>query len=275
MLIGGLKNHLNAELVDLDNRQVCPEIANLTAVMDEPWAALVDGNLITCGDYDCLTYNFEQNAWDEGPELSLDDLPISGTANVEIDGTWYLMGGRDGSNGTLVFQDGVFSRGHPLPYEATDACAVEVNATHFVFIGGDDYFGRAYLVEPKEWLWTRLPDSVYPHETSACARVGSEVFVVGGREYFASQTTEVLNLETLEWTLLPAVPIVDSILAASVVREEETFLLLGGENTSFQPLDTVYQFDVAKKAWRLLNKRLGRPRASGAAVKIPKNMIQC
>ena len=275
MVIGGLTTDFSAELVDLDSDATCQQPANLTDFMPGPVATLIEGELIACARSFCLTYDLAEDVWEHKAELSSDQLYVYGSADIVMEGKWYILGGSDSDKSLVYSQGGSFASGEKLPYSPDRACAVRVNSTHFVFLGGDPNFGKAYLVEPEGWTWTPLPESVYPRQSSACALVGNKVYVVGGSEFFAAQSVEVLNLDSLEWSFGPMIPGAGSIQGASVVQEESGFLVVGGADISFFEKDTTYEFNGEDRTWRLMDKRLGVERSYAAVVKVPKDMGQC
>ncbi len=81
-------------------------------------------------------------------------------------------------------------------------------------------------------------------------------------QYWSS--SEIYNTETQEWREGPTLP--HTIYASSSVQYDNTFLLVGGRNYSYQYLDTIYQYNQTSETWILRPERLSTPKGFMAAV---------
>ena len=76
----------------------------------------------------------------------------------------------------------------------------------------------------------------------------------------------ILDVESRQWRSGPPLPY-QGRLFASVIQEEDSFLIVGG----FDPVDVtgdILQFDEADEAWVLRQERLSTPRADFFAIEI-------
>ena len=88
-------------------------------------------------------------------------------------------------------------------------------------------------------------------------------------------TTEILSLETLQWTTGPELPVATGkgrLLGASVYQLENSFYILGG-NDGYREVDTIYEFDLQTFSWRLKTDTVGQPKKYHSVVPIPKDYL--
>ena len=87
------------------------------------------------------------------------------------------------------------------------------------------------------------------------------VIVVGGEEVSTSHVTEILDLETLTWTVGPdlGVPLLNP---AGVTTRNGTFYVVGGYDRAPGQFSTsMYEFDDVNQAWKLWPDVLKRGRS--------------
>ncbi len=71
--------------------------------------------------------------------------------------------------------------------------------------------------------------------------------------------TEIYNTRTREWREGPTLP--QPICCMSSVQYEDTFLLVGGDSTGGESLDTIYQYNQTSETWNARPERLSTPKA--------------
>ena len=82
-------------------------------------------------------------------------------------------------------------------------------------------------------------------------------------------TSEVLDLDTLEWSQgPPAIPLISS----TTVKYEETFLLVGGEANAFS--GSIYEYDLVENDWIMRSEELAVGRARHVAFEIPSEVTE-
>ncbi len=102
--------------------------------------------------------------------------------------------------------------------------------------------------------------------------------MVAGGEYkvdtnwHPSSHTEIYNTATQEWRKGPTLP--HPIDDMSSVQYEDTFLLVGGRNSSHE-IDTIYQYDQTSETWILRPERLSIPKDDFGAVLTGPPVADC
>ena len=87
--------------------------------------------------------------------------------------------------------------------------------------------------------------------------------------YYTS--TEILNLDTLEWSAGPALP--EALGFATAVQYRNTFLIVGGSGSTI--LDTIYEYDAENDDWVSRPETLAVPRDNCAAFMMPDDAVDC
>ena len=100
-----------------------------------------------------------------------------------------------------------------------------------------------------------------------------KVVVAGGWGGQNIQSTEILNLETLEWESGPDLP---NVMASSgeSVPFRNSFLIVGGYKGK-NYLDMIYEFDLDTDNWKLKPQRLKKGRLFFTAFLIPDDIAGC
>lgn len=121
--------------------------------------------------------------------------------------------------------------------------------------------------------WIRLPDMSQGRNDHSCGLAkGAEVVVAGGDNGdFDLASSEILNLETMEWRTGPDLP--GSLAAAASVPYGDTFLVVGGYHIN--ELDQIYQFDPENEAWIERTEKLETARFYQVAVPLPELPFIC
>ena len=66
---------------------------------------------------------------------------------------------------------------------------------------------------------------------------------------------------------------IDSIVNATVVQDERSFFLVGGEDPFHKPVQTLYAYDHDLEKWTLLKQRLRVPRTRAVAMRVPDTVL--
>lgn len=104
----------------------------------------------------------------------------------------------------------------------------------------------------------------------------SEIVVASGG---SSNSTEILNLETLTWRGTQSDFPRGRVLHGRTVQRENTILAIGGyskdiRNTSRNLLRDIYVYNVEKDIWQKLDAQLQTGRCLHTVIAVPKSFCQ-
>lgn len=104
---------------------------------------------------------------------------------------------------------------------------------------------------------------------------GRELIVVGGGTGSTLATTEILKLDDFTWRDGPAFPA--PVKDAASVAYGNTMKVLGGADSSNNPYDEVYEYDVGFQIWRndSVVPKLSRPARLLHAVMVDSATVTC
>ena len=114
-------------------------------------------------------------------------------------GQVFLLGGWYSERTSEVLQpgDSSWSRGPHLPHPLDSACALPINDTTFVAIGGGMYHTKVISYNTKWELWNdKWPLLDEGRRGHSCAKLGSNLMVAGGYSYSNfdySDSTIIIN----------------------------------------------------------------------------------
>ena len=102
---------------------------------------------------------------------------------------------------------------------------------------------------------------------------GKRKLVVTGTPYVS--TTEILDLDTLQWTDGPGLPFPWAYTAS--VPYKNTFLVIGGLGTHSGTVYStdIYEFDPVNMNWITRSETLTQGRHSHAAFLVPDDVVNC
>ena len=85
---------------------------------------------------------------------------------------------------------------------------------------------------------------------------GTRQIVVAGGRYLASTSnvTEILDLQTLEWSTGDDLP--DDINSGASVPFNDSFLIVGGLDADNPPVKSIYYFNPQDQKWESKNKMM-------------------
>ncbi len=286
----------DVEAVDLENPS-----SNCASLSDYPdyeygmTLGVVGGLVKACGSGDstddCYDYDPATDSWSSSTSmLDYREYPKSSF----IDGVWLVSGDYyggyssttqsttdystdtssviyDTSSTTEIWTGNAFEPGPMLPKRMFRPCQLTINATHVFFT---DMAGsrRSYLLDWRRQTWTDLPTMPRYRDDPSCGLInnpdnGLEVVVV------EDGYTEIFNFNDLEWRNGPTAPDIDEAGSAQI---GDTFVLVGGEDSSGYPIDSIYQFDHLNYDWILMDQRLDYPRENyPGVVAVPDEFVSC
>jgi len=265
----------NIEIFDLSESQPrCKSIAPYPVEATGILSAFA-GKLIGCGGStlfdsygECFVYDKDANVWNE--VKSLPGRNYVGTKSSIIDGKWFISGGVSSRLSTLIFDNGEFVEGPPLPHPKHGHCQVTLNDTHIFFSGGTSV--TTFLLDLPNKKWITLKSSPGQYYYPGCGLVNSPTF---GQEVVMTtlEFTAIFSLSTLEWNMGKSLPEkVDSMTSAQF---ENDFVVIGGRKSDGLSISSMYRFDANSYDWVKINHDLEEPRDLASAVAAPKSYITC
>ena len=261
----------------------CPLPARLPTDVKGPVATFMQGKAIVCpGDYgqQCFEYSFTTGAW--SPRLTLDVKRASASETLLDENKWWITGGHDGGTvfhvSTVVYNGTNLTPGPELPRPTAVHCVLKVNATHYFLAGGKSDASTtvrtAHLLEYGTGVWTALPAMLRARRGHGCHVLGGgdKILVTGGRgDLDAGQTTEVLSLATMTWSLGPVIPngVHFCCGTSSVGNTQANLYLFGGFGSDSADTDEIYMYHPSISQWSTLKKKLAAKTHAHAVIKLP------
>ena len=187
---------------------------------------------------------------------------------------------------TELVSHGSTRPGPTLPYSVLSPCMVRLNNSIIALTGGynqDDVFDTISFYHQDTGKWLNGPPMPVPKYDHGCATMvldGSEYLVLaGGTSYYAanSDSVEILDLATNQWTHGPALPGYRYALALVQAETKDRLYAIGGVgNGTF--LDLVLEMHCSKGLescqWKP-KQQLLNPRAYFLAIPIANALISC
>ena len=297
LLVSGFPNE-GIELLDLSKNISClnklPPTPNQVV---SNFGGLIDSNtLLICGGsyvgnrYDtCHTLNLENGTGFE-PSANLNFGRCCGDAIVANDHEILVAGGLDNESNfpieTELVSKTMTRPGPSLPYPVISPCMVRLNHSMVALTGGsnkDDVFDMVsyYNQETEKWFdGPQMPFPKYDHGCAAMLINGSEYLVlVGGTGYYAtnSDSVEILNLSTNQWTKGPTLPSGYRYGLKLVQSLDGVYAIGGISNDGFsnQVLQMHCSKGIESCEWKV-KQQLLNPRAYFLAILIPNALsISC
>ena len=94
-----------------------------------------------------------------------------------------------------------------------------------------------------------------------------------GRDNNFIQSTEILDLDSMQWTSGQDIP--DTVLAFSeIIQFEKTMLIVGGYKPNVA-VDTILQFDPETEGWIERSEHLSSPKYHLTLLFVPDNAVNC
>ena len=261
----------------------CPLPAGFPMGVKSPVATFMQGKAIMCaGEHgpQCFEYSFISGAW--SPGLTLDVNRPGASETLLDENNWWITGGYDGGSvthdSTVIYDGTNLTPGPDLPRPANGHCVLKINATHYFLAGGKSDGStterRAHFLEFGTETWTELPGMQKTRRGLGCHVFGGgdKILVTGGRgDSDAPQTTEVLSLATLTWSLGPDIPNGDYFCCgtASMGNAQANLYLFGGLGSNSAATDEIYMFHPSISQWSTLKKKLAAKTSAHAVVKLP------
>jgi hypothetical protein len=206
------------------------------------------------------------------------------------DGKLLVTGGYDGSaylNSTeMITKEGWESNKSSLSVTIYGHCMVTVNSTAVMVIGGrqnDVYSGKTFYFTFGEESWTEGPELKNQRGYHSCGRIrrnkGSQamsVIVAGGYDGSYLPSVEILDEGSNEWHTGPDLPF--GIYISQIVEDQNGgVVLIGGESSSVDNLDTLYQLPHGGQdaVWTKMEQKMKVGRNRHTAFLVHDNIVDC
>ncbi len=254
------------------------------------------GNPIICGGYQNgvrsnKCYSLENKEWVS--LASMNSLRVAAAAAQLKDGKLLVTGGLNGSGSYLksaemLTEEGWESNIPSLPVTIVYHCMVNVNSTTVMAIGeiqnGQDFSGKTFYYTFGEESWTEGTELKNKRADHSCGKIRKNkesqdmsIIVAGGVDgssYLSS--VEILDEGSNEWQTGPELPF--GIYNSQMVEDPNGgVVLIGGESSSFDKLDTLYQLPHGGQdaVWIKMEQKMKTGRDAHAAFLVPDNIADC
>jgi len=306
MVIGGWEKYRyynTVEVVSPDSNVTVPEcMQNLnTFPKDISWGAggvmQLDEIPTVCGGMgpngeiysDCLKYDAKADNWTKSGDLSTGRSSPGVTYNLVFG---LVMAG--GWNRTKYLETVEYTRNGiytdflaPLPEAHAGNCLVLVDFNTLFLAGGYGgsaigYTNKTFILDRRINVWSRMADMPTGRSVMSCGLVGSgpgfgdkEIVVAGGTNIGnARDYVEIFNIANNVWRT--AQPLPQTLLGAATVQYQDTFILVGGRNSSLVTVDTLYMYQASDESWIELDAKLQSGKKDVIAMLVKKsNFPQC
>jgi len=199
------------------------------------------------------------------------------------DGSWLvLMGeGRYGSqqSDSEIFNisTGTWTQGPEFPYATSGHCAVSINQSHILLVGGFNSGCFIFNLEDNSFeAVPDLPSSI--RQFHSCARRADGIIAIAGGcidedcvfPLQMSTKVELFDPQSMTWTAGPELDV--GLAGAALVADGEDLLLIGGLNDEGLK-DTVYR--LRNDEWELLDSKLKNKKSFFPTMTIDTSDYNC
>ena len=184
----------------------------------------------------------------------LEDLPEGRFLHsaVSLDRHIYLFGGRDfnASLDGFIFdpETETYSALTALPSAQNGLASIAVDGRLYAMGGANQFslavpHNRSY--DPVARAWANLRPMLVARNDAAIARLGSDIYVVGGENNGVLQTVEIYDTRTDQWRNGPLMP--DARKGAMAVSVDDAIYVFGGVDAANAERNTILRFRAG--AW--------------------------
>ena len=184
-------------------------------------------------------YSIKENKWETMADLP---KPLGAVSAVLIGKTIHVFGGIGGLGSSVAshyvydIDSKAWSEEPPMP-APNDHMAVATDGVKVFLAGGrekfpDSVLSRLFIYDSKTKLWQEGPNLPMPRGDMYGAIAGKYFIVAGGENDKGKvfDAVEALNIETMQWTILPSLRSVRH--GASAVSLNGYFYLVGGRDAN-------------------------------------------
>jgi hypothetical protein len=281
------------EIIDLESAKTCKNLP------DFPYAGAGFGGLgfqnmpMICSksQENAKCYSLDRNKWTfssttnktgSNAAVSLSPYP---TKPYKL----FLTGGDWSNTAEVLTEQGWKALPQTIPVEIYAHCAVLVNSTTVMVIGGFQNYissNKTYFFNSENEIWTEGPQLKNIRLTHSCGTIRKNshsqefsVIVAGGDEGWEGQilsSVEILDPGTNEWRKGPDLPF--GITSAQMVADQNGgAVLVGGSKGTYKYLDTLYQLPHggADTEWFEMEQKLETGRGRHVAFLVPDSLVDC
>jgi hypothetical protein len=172
-----------------------------------------------------------------------------------------------------------------LPVKTSDHCAVLVNSTTIMIIGGYRNQKNTHYFNSLNAEWVRGPQLQQERKYHSCGRImrdsqsqETSIVVVGGMDRSDKHlsSVEILDEGSNEWRQGPALPF--EIHGSQMIEDRNGgVVLVGGSTKSYEDLNTLFHLPHAGQdaGWRKMEQKLKSGRSLHTAFLVPDNIVDC
>ncbi len=280
------------EIIDLESTKTCKNLP------DFPLANPGIGGLgfqnmpmICTKTSDC--YSFDRNKWASSPNTQARRLfgAVSPSPYPTKSYKLFLTGGESSDTAEVLTEHGWKALPHTIPVLIAAHCAVLVNSTTVMVIGGRQRNGfsskSSYFFNTENEIWREGPQLKNERNSHSCGTIRKNsqsqefsVIVAGGWDgKKVMPSVEILDPGSNEWRKGPELPF--GIWVAQMISDQNGGAILvggrGGTFPNYKYLDTLYQLPHggADAEWFEMEQKLETGRANHVAFLVPDSLVDC
>jgi hypothetical protein len=235
-------------------------------------------------------YSLENNEWVSS--ASMNSVRDYAAAAQLQDGKLLVTGGYDGprsflNSAEMLTEEGWKSNIPSLPVTIYAHCMVTVNSTTVMAIGGYQnglISGKTFYFTFGDESWTEGPELKNKRGWHSCGKIrrnkeSKEMsIIVAGGQYVSSylSSVEILDDGSNEWQTGSELPY--GVRLAQMVEDQNGgVVLIGGQSSSVDNLDTLYQLPHGGQdaVWTKMEQKMKTGREQHTAFMVPDNIVDC
>ena len=284
------------EIIDLESAKTCKNLP------DFPYATAGFGGLgfqnmpMICSknQENAECYSLDRNKWTfsstinkagSNAAVSLSPYP---TKSYKL----FLTGGKWSNTAEVLTEQGWKELPQSIPVTISYHCAVLVNSTTVMVIGGYQNHkssNKTYFFNTENEIWTEGPQIKNERYSHSCGTIRKNsqsqefsVIVAGGAESEDKilSSVEILDPGSNEWRKGPDLPF--GIMDAQMVADQNGGVVLAGgrkgiNHINYEYLDTLYQLPHGGEdtEWFEMEQKLDTGREKHVAFLVPDSLVDC
>jgi hypothetical protein len=295
-LVGmGVGGGTTVEVIDLESsRATCKNLPNFPIGVFGSFGGLgFEEKPLVCGGrsngyYINECYTLKDNVWIQSADFKtkINGAAISPSPYPLTSHKLLATGGFNGSFQTtfeVLTEEGWKTISPSLPLKISFHCAVLVNSTTLMIIGGSNSKKNTYLFNSLNTKWSQGPQLKRERSYHSCGRIMKDnqsqetsIIVAGGESRNPLSSVEILDEGSNEWRQGPELPF--EISFSQLVEDRNGgVVLVGGRNKSGDYLTTLFHLPHAGQdaRWRKMEQKLKSARYWHTAFLVPNDIVEC
>ena len=293
----GVGGGTTVEVIDLESSTTtCKNLPNFPIKVFASFGGLgFEEKPLVCGGYfnggyTNKCYTLKDNVWIPSADfkINISDAAISTSPYPLSSHKLLVTGGYNGSFLTtfeVLTEEGWKTILPSLPVKTSLHCAVLVNSTTIMIIGGFGNHKNTYYFNSQNAKWVQGPQLKQERRSHSCGRImrdnqslETSIIVVGGKDSDGKllSSVEILDEGSNEWRQGPELPF--EIYSSQLAEDRNGgVVLVGGRTKSYDGLNTLFHLPHAGQdaRWRNMEQKLKSANNWHTAFLVPDDIVEC